>query len=83
MKKLEWGRKMNCPKCGCEMNQGFLQAGNLIAFNKQRHKIFLNPKDEEDVTIAKKSFTASDFNGWICKECGLVVFDYKNIMTRW
>lgn len=74
---------MNCPKCGRGMNQGFLQAGNLLAFNKQRHKISLNPKDEEDVTIAKKAFTSSDFNGWICKECGLVVFDYKNIMTRW
>lgn len=74
---------MNCPKCGREMNQGFLQAGNLMAFNKQRHKISLNPKDEEDVIIARKAFTASDFNGWICKECGLVVFDYKNIITHW
>ena len=74
---------MNCPKCGHELDQGFLQAGNLMAFNKQRHRISLNPKDEEDVMIARKSFTSSDFNGWICKACGLVVFDYKNIMTRW
>ena len=74
---------MDCPKCGREMNAGFLQAGNLIAFNKQRHKVSLNPKDDEDVTIAKKAFTGSDFNGWICKECGLVVFDYKNIITHW
>lgn len=73
---------MNCPKCGHELKQGFLQAGNLIAFNKRRHKISLKPKDEEDVTIAQKTFTSSDFNGWICKECGLVVFDYKNVITR-
>ena len=45
---------MNCPKCGHEMNQGFLQAGNLPAFNKQQHRISLNPKDEEDVMIAHK-----------------------------
>ncbi len=74
---------MNCPKCGHEMNQGFLQAGNLLAFNKQRHKISLKSKDEEDVMIAQKAFTSADFNGWICKECELVVFDYKNIITRW
>lgn len=43
---------MNCPKCGREMNKGFLQAGNLIAFNKQRHKLSLNPKEQEDVMIA-------------------------------
>jgi len=25
---------MNCPKCGKEMGSGFLQTGNIIAFNK-------------------------------------------------
>ncbi|MDD4496238.1 MAG: PF20097 family protein, partial [Eubacteriales bacterium] len=36
---------MKCPKCEVEMQSGYLQTGNLIAFNKQRHKISLNPKD--------------------------------------
>ena len=74
---------MNCPKCGKNMQTGFLQAGNLIAFNKTTHKVSLNPKDSDDVMIARKSFTASDFNGFLCKDCGLVVFDYKNIITHW
>lgn len=74
---------MDCPKCGREMNEGFLQAGNLMAFNRQRHKLSLNPKDAEDVMIVKKSFTSADFHGWICKGCGVVVFDYKNMMTHW
>ena len=25
---------MSCPKCGKEMGSGFLQTGNIIAFNK-------------------------------------------------
>ncbi len=74
---------MKCPNCEGEMQQGFLQAGNMIAFNKRRHKISLNPKDPEDVVIARKAFSGSDFNGWICKGCGLVVFDYKNVITHW
>lgn len=74
---------MKCPNCGKEMQPGFLQSGNLMAFNKERHKVSLNPKDPEDVMIAQKSFTASDFKGFICKDCGFVVFDYKNILTRW
>ena len=73
---------MNCPKCGRAMQSGFLQAGNIMAFNKQKHKISLNPKDAEDVIIAQKAFTSTDFHGFICKDCGLVVFDYKNNMTR-
>ena len=39
---------MKCPKCEVEMQSGYLQTGNLIAFNKQRHKISINPKDPED-----------------------------------
>ncbi len=53
---------MNCPKCGKDMVFGFLQTGNLIAFNKTRHKISLNPKHEEDVMIAKKAFISNDFH---------------------
>ncbi|MBC8545446.1 hypothetical protein H8711_00650 [Clostridiaceae bacterium NSJ-31] len=74
---------MNCPNCGKEMQEGFLQAGNLLAFNKKRHKLSLNPKDPEDTMIARKAFTATDFSGFICKECGLVIFDYKNPIVHW
>ena len=28
--------------------------------------------------IARKTFTGTDFPGFICKECGLILFDYKN-----
>lgn len=73
---------MNCPKCGKEMQSGFLQTGNIVAFNKTRHKISLNSKHEEDVMIAKKALTSSDFHAFICKECGLVLFDYKNVISR-
>lgn len=73
---------MNCPKCGQPMQSGFLQAGNLIAFNKTRHKISLLSRDPDDVMIVQKSFTATDFAGCICKTCGLVVFEYTKPITR-
>lgn len=73
---------MKCGHCGKDMQAGFLQAGNLIAFNKTRHKIFLNPKDEEDVMIAKRLYASTDFHGYICKECGLVTFDYQHPLRR-
>lgn len=61
---------------------GFLQTAKIVAFNKTRHKISLNPKDKEDIVLARKAFTGTDFPGFICKECGLVVFDYKNDLSR-
>ena len=73
---------MKCFKCGKEMQNGFLQTINIVAFNQTRHKISLNPKNEADVMIARKAFTGTDFQGYICKECGLVVFNYKNGISR-
>lgn len=45
---------MKCFKCGKEMQNGFLQTTNIVAFNQTRHKISLNPKNEADVMIARK-----------------------------
>lgn len=73
---------MKCPKCGKDMQAGFLQTQKMVAFNKTRHKISLNPKDDDDVMITRKALTGTDFQGFICKECGLVVFDYKSGISR-
>ena len=64
------------------MDKGFLQTGNLMAFNKKGHKISISPRDDEGMMIAQKLISA-DFNGWIGIECGLAAFDYKNIIMRW
>ena len=74
--------KMTCPKCGEEMQPGYLQTGTLVAFNKEIHKISLLPKDPEDELIYQEAFTAANFAGHICKACGLVLFDYKNPVKR-
>lgn len=73
---------MKCPKCGNAMQTGFLQTGPTVAFNETRHKISLNPKTPEDVMIFKNAMWSADFNGHICKKCGLVLFDYKNPLIR-
>ena len=53
---------MECPKCGKDMQPGFLQTAKIVAFNKTRHKISLNPKDKEDIVLARKAFTGTDFS---------------------
>lgn len=73
---------MNCPMCGKEMKSGYLQTTKLVAFNKRRHKLSLNPACEEDVMLSRKAFSGTDFPGFICKACGLVLFDYQNGVFR-
>lgn len=71
---------MDCPKCGADMPSGFLQTGTLVAFNRTRHKP--NSREEGDVMIARKAFPGTDFPGFLCKACGLVVFDYQHGHSR-
>lgn len=73
---------MKCPMCGIKMQSGYLQTARIVAFNKKRHKISLNPECEDDIMIARKAFTGTDFQGFICKECGLILFDYKHGISR-
>ena len=58
---------MKCSKCGKEMQNGFLQTTNIIAFNQTRHKISLNPKNEADVMIARKHLQEQIFKAIFVK----------------
>ena len=73
---------MNCPMCEKNMKSGCLQTTKIVAFNKKRHKISLNSECEDDVMISRKVFIGTDFQGFICKECGLILFDYKHGASR-
>ena len=74
---------MKCPNCGKEMNAGYLQGKNLLAFNKERHKVSVNPRDKEDIMIVRNMFAGADFKGFVCKECGLITFDYRDPIKHW
>ncbi|MDO4268966.1 MAG: PF20097 family protein [Eubacteriales bacterium] len=80
--KNEGAEMMKCPECGKDMKPGYLQTAKILAFNKNRHRISMNSECEDDVMIARKAFAGTDFPGFICKDCGLILFDYKNGMFR-
>lgn len=68
---------MNCPECGKEMTEGFLQGNtNSLFFNMERQKSAVC--GENGVCMAQGRLRPADFGGFICKECGIVVFQYKN-----
>lgn len=75
---------MNCPKCGREMQEGFLQGcSNGACFNRELQEHFVNTGEPEDVKLTQAIFRAPDYAGFICKACGLIVIDYKNAILHW
>ena len=76
------GNVMICPRCGKEMQFGYFQAGGIAAFNKTRHRLYRNPEDPEDITIHRSAGSASDYDGWLCRDCCIVAFDYGRPRTN-
>ena len=63
------------------MDAGFLQISEYAAFNKQRQIWSLRPDEEGEVQLTGDGFFSDhrgNFHGWICRDCGLILFDYTN-----
>lgn len=74
-------KRKHCPDCGTEMEPGFLQISEYAAFNKQRQIWSLHPDEEGEVQLTGDGFLSDhrgNFHGWICRDCGLILFDYTN-----
>lgn len=65
---------MQCPKCGREMEQGWLHGGRPLSWSKKKNKltIFMGPND---VCIQEK-FAMDDPQAWICKDCQVLLVPY-------
>lgn len=68
---------MKCPICEKEMEQGFLQGNQRVAWVKKRHKFSLLPKQGE-ILLENNSFCNYIFSAWVCKSCKKVIIDYSN-----
>ena len=68
---------MKCPICEKEMEQGFLQGNQRVAWVKKRHNFSLLPKQGE-ILLENNNFRAFIFSAWICKSCKKVIIDYSN-----
>ena len=74
---------MVCPQCGKEMRPGFLQGAQTLVFNQKQYRVSIAPRKKGDVEIVWNLAADADFHGFICTDCGLVVFDYEHPMDRW
>ncbi|MBQ3591167.1 MAG: hypothetical protein II979_04440 [Clostridia bacterium] len=80
MNKMEEERKIrHCPDCGKEMEEGFLQIYRNATFHKKRIR-FSTLLEEPDVHLTNDSLLNSEcsYAGWHCKDCGMILFDYKD-----
>ncbi len=68
---------MRCPVCGKEMEQGFMQGNQRVAWVKSKHKVSILPRKGE-VLLENKAFNSFLFAAWICKSCQKILVDYSD-----
>lgn len=68
---------MRCPVCNNEMEQGFLQGMNRVAWVKKHHRVSLHPKQGE-ILLENNAIKDFIFSSWICKGCKKIVVDYSD-----
>ncbi|NMD42487.1 MAG: hypothetical protein GYA86_04140 [Firmicutes bacterium] len=72
---------MNCPGCHNEMEPGFLQGRQRVAWVKKRHGISLNPRQGE-VLLENNAFKDFLLRAYICKSCQMIIVDYTDKKIR-
>ncbi|MGI6766423.1 MAG: PF20097 family protein [Lentihominibacter sp.] len=63
---------MNCPYCGKEMEEGYLQAARGIFFGKKKHKISFLP-GQEDVKVAQDTGMGAFARSYYCGDCEIII----------
>jgi uncharacterized protein (UPF0212 family) len=66
---------MKCPKCGGELEKGFLISNESLFWDTKTHKFFAEFSGE---ILASKStrITFQNLEPYRCKNCKLVIFEY-------
>lgn len=67
---------MQCPICGNEMEQGYIQCAQRMAWVKSLHKVSLLPQKGE-VSLGTNIFNWLSFEAHICKKFKKVLLDYS------
>jgi hypothetical protein len=64
----------NCPKCGGELEKGFLMSNEPLFWDTKTHKFFAD--SGEQLTFKLTRFTYQSLEAYRCKKCQLVMFEY-------
>lgn len=72
---------MKCPYCNSEMEQGFLQGMERLAWVKKPHKVSLLPKQGE-ILLENNMIKGATFSASICKSCKKILLDYTDKDVR-
>ena len=67
---------MNCPHCGKEMAEGFVQSAREIFFTTDPHWAFFIPNAPGEISLSSHNLTRPTCIAYHCKSCKKVIIDY-------
>lgn len=70
----ENSNQIKCPRCGGELEKGFLHAPRGVYWDTKRHKWLAALSSE--TLISQWTWTSPSVEAWRCWKCRLVIFGY-------
>ena len=65
---------MKCPKCSAETESGFIQAGHMMIWTPQKHKLSLTPRnDGKDIVLGRDYIGMPSIEAYCCRKCGFIM----------
>ncbi|MDR1536946.1 MAG: PF20097 family protein [Clostridiales bacterium] len=65
---------MKCPKCGAEMESGWIQGGQRIIWTPEKHILSLIPRsDGRDIEWKRSYFAIPSAEAHCCRGCGFIL----------
>jgi len=73
-------KNVECPKCGTEMEQGFVATWYMY-WTDERRELFWKSPPKDDVVVKPGFFHIFDksLKAYRCKKCKLVLFNYADV----
>ncbi|MBR4421430.1 MAG: hypothetical protein IKS69_02745 [Erysipelotrichaceae bacterium] len=68
---------MNCPYCGNEMIEGFVQSSEHIYFNRGNKARFFAAGDLRSKSLTRLSIRAPYVKAYMCDRCQKIIMDLK------
>lgn len=71
---------MNCPFCGKEMEQGFVQSARRVLYTAQKNEGPFSIKAKGDIVLTANNWVNPTCVAYHCRSCKRVVIDYSETM---
>lgn len=69
---------MNCPKCGKEMEKGWINSAREVIYTQVPKRMMITATQIGDISLTTHNMTGARCEAYVCRDCHWVVVPYED-----